>query len=55
MKNPNYYAGAAMLMSALLFWICDVSDVIAACLGAAALCFLSAGYTSSKKPSGEDS
>lgn len=44
-----------MMMSALLFGICDVSDMIAACLGAAAICFLSAGYYSSKKPSGEDS
>lgn len=36
-------AGGLMMLSALLYWLCDMGVVFAACLAAAGLCFLSAG------------
>ena len=40
-----FIAGALMLVSALLYWICDIGTVCALCLGAAGVCFFCAGLS----------
>lgn len=43
-RNSLFTAGALMMVSALLYWICDIGTVFALCLGAAGLCFFGAGF-----------
>lgn len=40
-----FTAGGLMMISASLYWICDIGTIFALCLASAGLCFFGAGFS----------
>ena len=47
-KTMLYIASAALFIAAVIFWLTGISGVIAACFGAAGLCFLDSAIITKK-------
>lgn len=53
-RTSLFSTGGLMMVSALLFWLCDIGIVPALCLAAAGLCFFSAGLNDKNKERDEN-